>query len=78
MIERWARPLRGLSNGIAGAVDGVYRVLGRPGKLLQDFLSAITPQYWPYWLGLFLVVLVLVGRDRLLKPWTWFGRGRAA
>ncbi len=39
MIERWARPLRGLSNGIAGAVDGVYRVLGRPGKLLQDFLN---------------------------------------
>jgi len=47
-------------------------------KLMQDFLSAITPQYWTFWLGLFLVVLVLVGRDRLLKPWTWLGRGRAA
>lgn len=47
-------------------------------KLMQDFLSAITPQYWTFWLGLFLVVLVLVGRDRLLRPWTWFGRGRAA
>ena len=21
-----------------------------------------------------LVVLVLVGRDRLLRPWTWFGK----
>lgn len=39
MIERMARPLRGLSNGIASAVDAVYRVLGRPGKLLQDFLN---------------------------------------
>jgi len=39
MIERMARPLRGLSNGIASVVDGVYRVLGRPGKLLQDFLN---------------------------------------
>ena len=47
-------------------------------KLMQDFLSAITPQYWTFWLGLFLVVLVLVGRDRLLKPWSWFGRRRAA
>ena len=26
-------------------------------------LSAWTPQYWNFWLGLFLVVLVLVGRD---------------
>ncbi len=41
-------------------------------KLMQDFLSQITPQYWTFWLGLFLVVLVLVGRDRLLKPWTWW------
>ncbi|WBY02548.1 branched-chain amino acid ABC transporter permease [Ramlibacter tataouinensis] len=47
-------------------------------KLMQDFLSAITPQYWTFWLGLFLVVLVLVGRDRLFKPWTWRRRGRAA
>ncbi|MDQ2673905.1 MAG: Rieske 2Fe-2S domain-containing protein [Chloroflexota bacterium] len=39
MIERMARPLRGLSNGIAGVVDGFYGVLGRPGKLLQDFLN---------------------------------------
>jgi nitrite reductase/ring-hydroxylating ferredoxin subunit/uncharacterized membrane protein len=39
MIERMARPLRGLSNGIASATDAVYRVLGRPGKLLQDFLN---------------------------------------
>jgi branched-chain amino acid transport system permease protein len=43
-------------------------------KLLQDLMSAWTPQYWTFWLGLFLVVLVMVGRDRLLRPWTWFRR----
>ena len=59
-----------LYGGVAGAV--VF-------KLMQDTLSAITPQYWTFWLGLFLVVLVLVGRERLLKPWTWFGnrKGKA-
>jgi branched-chain amino acid transport system permease protein len=55
-----------LYGGVAGAV--VF-------KLLQDFLSSQTPQYWTFWLGLFLVVLVLVGRDRLFKPWTWLKRG---
>jgi nitrite reductase/ring-hydroxylating ferredoxin subunit/uncharacterized membrane protein len=39
MLERLARPLRGLSNGIASATDAVYRPLGRPGKLLQDLLN---------------------------------------
>ena len=34
-------------------------------KLLHDLISAWTPQYWNFWLGLFLVVLVLVGRERL-------------
>ncbi|TWO72584.1 branched-chain amino acid ABC transporter permease [Caenimonas sedimenti] len=57
-----------LYGGIAGAI--VF-------KLMQDALSAITPQYWTFWIGLFLVVLVLVGRDRLLKPWTWFKRGQS-
>lgn len=56
-----------LYGGVAGAV--VF-------KLMQDALSAMTPQYWTFWLGLFLVVLVLVGRDRLIRPWTWFGKGR--
>ena len=54
-----------LYGGIAGAI--VF-------KLMQDTLSAITPQYWTFWIGLFLVVLVLVGRERLLRPWTWFAR----
>lgn len=57
-----------LYGGVAGAI--VF-------KLMQDALSTITPQYWTFWLGLFLVVLVLVGRERLLKPWTWFSKGKA-
>ena len=40
-------------------------------KLLHDLISAWTPQYWNFWLGLFLVVLVLVGRDKLLSPRSW-------
>jgi len=46
-------------------------------KLLHDLIATWTPQYWTFWIGLFLVVLVLVGRERLLKPWTWWQRGRA-
>ena len=41
-------------------------------KLLHDVISAWTPQYWNFWLGLFLVVLMLVGRDRLLSPRRWW------
>ncbi len=52
-----------LYGGIAGAI--VF-------KLMQDAISSITPQYWTFWIGLFLVVLVLVGRERLIRPWTWF------
>ena len=43
-------------------------------KLLHDLVSAWTPQYWNFWLGVFLVVLVLVGREKLTKPWTWWRR----
>ncbi len=47
-------------------------------KVLHDLLAAWTPQYWTFWLGLFLVVLVMVGRDRFFKPWTWFRKGGGA
>jgi branched-chain amino acid transport system permease protein len=43
--------------------------------LLHDLISAWTPQYWNFWLGLFLVVLVLVGRERLTNPRSWFRSG---
>jgi len=39
VIERWARPLSGLWNGIANVSNAVYRALGTPGKYLQDFLN---------------------------------------
>ena len=47
-------------------------------KLLHDWIAAWTPQYWTFWIGLFLVVLMLVGRERLLKPWTWYRRKQGA
>jgi branched-chain amino acid transport system permease protein len=34
-------------------------------KLTQDWLANITPQYWQFWLGLVLVVIVLIGRERM-------------
>ncbi|MTH35947.1 branched-chain amino acid ABC transporter permease [Paracoccus limosus] len=34
-------------------------------KLLQDWFSALTPQYWMFWMGLVLLVVVLIGRDRI-------------
>ena len=43
-------------------------------KVLHDVISAFTAQYWTFWIGLFLVVLMLVGRKRLFRPWTWFSR----
>jgi branched-chain amino acid transport system permease protein len=51
-----------LYGGVLGAV--VF-------KLLHDIISNITPQYWTFWMGLFLVVLMLVGRERL-SPARWF------
>ena len=54
-----------LYGGIIGAV--VF-------KLLHDLVSGWTPQYWNFWLGLFLVVLMLVGRERFTRPWTWWRR----
>jgi branched-chain amino acid transport system permease protein len=46
-----------LYGGIAGALFF---------KVLQDALSASAPQFWMFWMGLFLVALALVGRERLM------------
>ena len=44
-------------------------------KLMQDWLAGITPQYWQFWIGLLLVLLVLVGQERLTAGprlgWAW-------
>jgi branched-chain amino acid transport system permease protein len=34
-------------------------------KVMQDRLSDLTPQYWQFWIGFLLVLLVLAGRERL-------------
>lgn len=44
-------------------------------KVLQDVLAQISPQYWLFWLGLFLVVLIRMGRYRFFRPWLWIRRG---
>lgn len=45
-----------LYGGIIGAI--VF-------TLLRDWLSVATPQYWMFWIGLILVAIVMIGRERL-------------
>jgi branched-chain amino acid transport system permease protein len=40
-------------------------------RMLQEFFSNITPQYWQFWIGLVFVVIVLVGRARIHR-WVLF------
>lgn len=47
-----------LYGGIFGAVIFV---------VLRDVLSVITPQYWMFWIGLILVAIVMVGRERVTQ-----------
>jgi branched-chain amino acid transport system permease protein len=49
-----------LYGGLIGAV--IY-------KFLQDWIATLTPQYWQFWIGFVLVVIVLVGRERV-EGWT--------
>ncbi len=44
-----------LYGGLIGAV--IY-------KFLQDWIATLTPQYWQFWIGLVLVVIVMIGRER--------------
>jgi len=55
-----------LYGGLIGAV--IY-------KFLQDWISTLTPQYWQFWIGLVLVVIVLIGRERMAG---WIAAPRAA
>ncbi|HWT59623.1 MAG TPA: branched-chain amino acid ABC transporter permease [Rhizobium sp.] len=47
-----------LYGGIVGAV-----IL----TVLRDWLSVSTPQYWMFWIGLILIAIVLVGRERIAR-----------
>src|SRR6201746_2209510 len=40
-------------------------------KMLQEVFSTLTPQYWQFWIGLVLVVIVLVGRQRMHRWALW-------
>ncbi|MCP2218531.1 MULTISPECIES: branched-chain amino acid ABC transporter permease [Bradyrhizobium] len=40
-------------------------------KMLQELFQSITPQYWLFWIGLVLVVIVMVGRTRIHR-WVLF------
>jgi len=51
-----------LYGGLIGAV--VFR-------MLQEMFSTITPQYWQFWIGLVLVVIVLIGRQRMHRWVLW-------
>jgi branched-chain amino acid transport system permease protein len=54
--------------------------------MLQEVFSTITPQYWQFWIGLVLVAIVLVGRQRMHRWVLWlpnqairqFGGGKAS
>lgn len=58
-----------LYGGIVGAI--IF-------KVLQEVISAWTPQYWTFWIGAILVIIVLVGRqrigDRVTGLWSLLGR----
>ena len=54
-----------LYGGLIGAV--VFR-------MLQEIFSTITPQYWQFWIGLVLVVIVLMGRERMHRWALWAPR----
>jgi branched-chain amino acid transport system permease protein len=40
-------------------------------KMLQELFQTITPQYWLFWIGLVLVVMVLIGRERIHRWVLW-------
>lgn len=45
-------------------------------SILRDWLSVITPQYWMFWIGLILIIIVLIGRERITR-WQNFLPGSA-
>jgi branched-chain amino acid transport system permease protein len=53
-----------LYGGLIGAV--IY-------KFLQDWIASLTPQYWQFWIGFALVVIVLIGRERV-EGWSAVAR----
>lgn len=60
----------GGSGSLWGAVIGAIAF-----KIMYDWLAAITPQYWQFWVGMVLVAIVLFGRGgivgfaRMTRDW---------
>ena len=54
---------------IIGGAGTLYGALGGAivFRAMQNWLSGITPQYWEFWIGFLLVVLVLVGHERIVR-----------
>lgn len=83
MLERWGAALAGVSNGIASATNAVFRGLGGPGRLLQDFLNgswlghALHPVLTDVVVGgatvvvMFDILRVVFGVQGLEQPTTW-------
>lgn len=69
----------GGSGSLWGAIVGAVAF-----KLMYDWLAAITPQYWQFWVGLVLVVVVLFGRGgitgfaRMVRAWLAHRLGKGA
>ncbi|MGE0288782.1 MAG: branched-chain amino acid ABC transporter permease [Bradyrhizobium sp.] len=40
-------------------------------KMLQEMFQEITPQYWMFWIGLVLVAIVMIGRERIHRWVLW-------
>src|SRR5437899_2065377 len=60
-------------SNITGGTDYLYGGLigAVVFKMLQELFQTITPQYWMFWIGLVLVVIVLVGRERIHRWVLW-------
>jgi branched-chain amino acid transport system permease protein len=41
---------------------------------LQDMFSSWTPHFWQFWIGLVLVLIVLIGRERMYRGVMWLPR----
>ncbi len=77
----WRRPRRSCRSTCSTSIDRLnvmlMLIIGGAGYLyggligaaafivLRDAISAATPEYWEFWIGLALVTLVLAGRDRI-------------
>ena len=67
---------------VLGGVGRLYGALVGAAVFMiaKDYLSGLNPVYWQLWLGVFLIVVVMVGRGgimgRLEALWSWARKGR--